>query len=461
MGITDRFRTGHSGSHWMGTARVLLRTRRARDPGDVLRAVARRGRGAVGIRVRGQPVLVLLDPELAGQLLAGHAAQSTKSPGLRAARPLLGDGLLTSEGDAHQRGRRLVAPAFSPRRLASYADGFAARAEAHVSHWRDSQVVDMRQEMAGLTLDVVATTLLGIGTGGDADQIRATLAAALEIFARDGSGLPLRGRDGRWRGAARRGRGDGDTRAAAAALRADLAAIVTAIVESRRANPSDDRGDVVSALAAAAAGPDGLTTAEVHDHLITLLMAGHETTANALSWTFHLLSGNPEAERELHEELRSLGGRMPGYQDLPRLRYTKAVIAESLRIYPPAWILARSLTAAADFGGWHAPAGTIVAVSPLLLHHDARWFPDPERFDPARWLDERGKAVPRNAYLPFGTGPRACIGEQFAWAEATIVLAAVCSHWSARSVPGHLVRPAYQVTMRPGPVQPMRLESRR
>ncbi len=157
---------------------------------------------------------------------------------------------------------------------------------------------------------------------------------------------------------------------------------------------------------------------------------------------------------------RAAADAHPPGQDLAGLTYTRAVIAESMRLFPPAWMITRELTADADFAGWHAPAGTIVAVSPLLLHHDARWFPDPERFDPARWLDDRRDAVPRHAYLPFGTGPRSCIGEQFAWAEATTALAIICSRWTARSVPGHEVRPQYRVTMRPAPGLPMQVQAR-
>jgi cytochrome P450 len=438
--------------HWMSMPRLLLRTRRARRAGDagaVLRAVARGADTAVGGRIRGQRFLLLLDPALAGRLLADLAAGTIKSPGLQRTRVLLGDGLLTSEGDAHRRARRLVAPAFSPRRLAAYTEGFSERTRAHVGQWSDGAVLEMRQQMARLTLDIVGSTLLGMDLRQDADDVRSALESALETFAGGAPALAMRRRRGP-RGAEQRGEG----------LRARLDAIVTKIIEARRDEPSADRGDVVSALLAAAAGPDGLTPAEVHDHMITLIMAGHETTANALSWTLYLLSSHPEAEQALHAELARLDGRRPGFDDLAGLTYTRAVIAESMRLFPPAWILSRTLTADADFGRWRAPAGTIVAVSPLLLHHDARWFGDPERFDPSRWLDDRRDDVPRHAFIPFGTGPRSCIGEQFAWAEATTALAVICSRWTARTVPGTTVTPQYRVTMRPSPGLPMQVTAR-
>jgi cytochrome P450 len=451
--------------HWMSMPRLLLRTRRARraaDAGAVLRAVARGADTAVGGRIRGQRFLLLLDPALAGRLLADLAPGTTKSPGLQRTRVLLGDGLLTSEGDAHRRARRLVAPAFSPRRLAAYTEGFSERAEAHVGQWSEGTVLEMRQQLARLTLDIVGSTLLGMDLRQDADDVRSALESALESFAGGAPALAMRRRRGP-RPPDRQAAAAGVQRGAdqrGAGLRARLDAIVAKIIEARRAEPSADRGDVVSALLAAAAGPDGLTPAEVHDHVITLIMAGHETTANALSWTLYLLSSHPEAEQALHAELARLDGRRPGFEDLAGLTYTRAVIAESMRLYPPAWILSRTLTADADFGGWHAPAGTIVAVSPLLLHHDARWFPDPDRFDPSRWLDGRRDVVPRHAYMPFGTGPRSCIGEQFAWAEATTALAVICSRWTARTMSGTTVTPQYRVTMRPSPGLPMQVTAR-
>jgi cytochrome P450 len=444
----------------MSMPRLLLRTRRARraaDAGAVLRAVARGADTAVGGWIRGQRFLLLLDPALAGRLLADLAAGTTKSPGLQRTRVLLGDGLLTSEGDAHRRARRLVAPAFSPRRLAAYTEGFSERTEAHVGQWSDGAVLEMRQQLARLTLDIVGSTLLGMDLRQDADDVRSALESALESFAGGAPALAMRRRGGP-RPPDRQATAAGAQRGAG--LRTRLDAIVTKIIEARRDEPSAGRGDVVSALLAAAAGPDGLTPAEVHDHVITLIMAGHETTANALSWTLYLLSSHPEAEQALHAELARLDGRRPGFEDLAGLTYTRAVIAESMRLFPPAWILSRTLTADADFGGWHAPAGTIVVVSPLLLHHDARWFPDPERFDPSRWLDGRRDVVPRHAYIPFGTGPRSCIGEQFAWAEATTALAVICSRWTARTMSGTTVTAQYRVTMRPSPGLPMQVTAR-
>jgi cytochrome P450 len=436
---------------------VLSRkVRRSQDMGALLRSVIRGDPNAVGVRVRGRHLLLLVDPALVGELLIEHAAQTVKGPGMERTRHLLGDGLLTSEGTDHRRARRLVAPAFSPRRLNHYVDQFAERTAAHVATWTDGAKVDMHKEMATLTLDMVGHTLLGIDLRGRAPGIRSGLEATLAHFAatRPGPG----GRRIR-RGATSQDLTPQAVGVDTKALDA-VHALVDDIIEQRRATVSDDRGDVVSALLAASQEADGLTDAEVHDHVITLLMAGHETTANALSWTMHLLGNHPDAQAKLHAELAVLGDRLPTSEDLPGLTYTRAVVSEAMRIYPPAWMIGRTVSTDQEFGGWHVPAGSVVAVSPLLMHHDARWFPEPDTFDPDRWLDARRDGVPRHAYLPFGTGPRSCIGEQFAWAEAVTALAVIASRWSAKTDPGHTVRAQYRIVLRPANGIPMTLHDR-
>jgi cytochrome P450 len=402
--------------------------------------------------MRGQHLLLLVDPALVGQLLIEHAGIVTKGPGMERTRHLLGDGLLTSEGDDHRRARRLVAPAFSPRRLTGYVDQFAERTAAHVDGWTDGTTVDMHRDMATLTLDIVGHTLLGIDVRERAPRIRSALEAALAHFAATRPGFNRRRRPAQMATPDEIGV---DTEALAA-----VHELVDDIIEQRRANPSEDRGDVVSALLAASQEPDGLSPAEVHDHVITLLMAGHETTANALSWTMHLLGSHPEVQAKLHAEVDGLAGRLPTSDDLPDLTYTRAVVTEAIRLYPPAWMMGRSLTADVELGGWQVPAGTLVAVCPLLMQHDERWFPEPDAFDPGRWLDERRDGVPKYAYLPFGTGPRSCVGEQFAWAEAVTALAVITARYTARTEPGHVVRPQYRITMRPGNGIPMLLRAR-
>jgi hypothetical protein len=304
--------------HWLGPVRLLWRTRRARragDPGAMVRAVARGAGTAVGGRVRGLRFLLLLDPALAGELLTDHAGDTVKGPGLRRARGLLGDGLLTSEGDAHLRARRLVAPAFSPRRLAGYADGFAGRTAAYVARWRDGDVLDMRREMARLTLDIVGSTLLGIDLQADADSVRDALESALEAFAASAHAMPL----GR--------RGETAVRAAVGggALRAQVDAVVDKIVEGRRDNPSQDRGDVVSALLAAI-GLDHLPGADPASGVRWLARDRRDDRGGepAAAAPRHAVVSRARTVRS-----RALAGRAPGEGSapcLPAVRHRAAIV---------------------------------------------------------------------------------------------------------------------------------------
>ncbi|WP_187365877.1 cytochrome P450 [Trebonia kvetii] len=447
---------------WTGTARVLLRTRRARrrrDAGAALRALARGGRTAIGLRLRGQRVLLVLDPELAGQLLSGHAASTVKGPALRHTTAMLGDGLLTSEGAAHDRARRLVAPAFSPRRLDGYVSVFARCARECAAGWADGEHRDIHADMAALTLRAAGQALLGTDLTTQAPRVRAGLEAALADFAAAG-GSAVSGPGTAWLSAGRgRSRRTGQAGAGGESAREAVHRLVDDIIEQRRTAPAGDRADVLSALLAASLEPGGLTAREVHDHVMTLLLAGHETTASTLTWALYLLGRCPMAQRRVQAEADTIDGRELSAGDLPALPFTRAVITEAIRLYPPAWIIGRTVTAGLDLGGWHLPPGSAAAVSPLLLHRDPRWYPDPDRFDPGRWLGNR-PALPRHAYLPFGTGPRACIGEQFAWSESVTVLATLTRSWSFRTDPGLQPALSYQVTLRPAAGMPMTVHAR-
>ena len=239
--------------------------------------------------------------------------------------------------------------------------------------------------MAALTLRIAGQALLGVDLAAQAPRVRAGLDAALAEFAA-ASGLGAGGL-GIARAARDRGTGEASDRGTAGArARAALHQLVDDIIGERRADPAADRGDVVSALLAAARQPAGLTSREVHDHVITLLLAGHETTASALTWALYLLGRHPLAQQQVQAEADALDGREVSAATLPALRYTRAVITEAIRLYPPAWIIGRTVTADLRLGGWHLPPGSVAAVSPLLLHRDPRWYPDPDRFDPSRWL---------------------------------------------------------------------------
>jgi cytochrome P450 len=241
--------------------------------------------------------------------------------------------------------------------------------------------------------------------------------------------------------------------------------IIYRIIDERRRS-KEDRGDLLSMLLLAEdeeGGGAGMSNEQVRDEAMTLFLAGHETTANLLAWTWYLLSQHPEVEAKLHAELDAVleAGRLPAVEDLPRLRYTEMVVAEVMRLYPPAWAVGRRAVEDHEFGGYRVPAGSLILVSQYVMHRDPRFFPDPERFDPERWTDEAKQARPQFSYFPFGGGPRRCIGEAFAWMEAALIIATLASRWRMRLAPGRKVEAQPRITLRPAGGVPVTLERRR
>ncbi len=366
---------------------------------------------------------------------------------------LLGQGLLTSSGEVHRRQRRLMQPLFHRERIAGYGETFARIANETAATWRDGLRLDVHAEMTEMTLAIVARTLFGVDLDSEViavvrTAISANMPAArsarmpgFETFER----LPLPG--------PRRRR----------AARESLDRVVYDLIEDRR-RAGAGGGDLLSLLLSTrdADTGAGMADEEVHDEALTIMLAGHETTANALSWTFHLLGGNAEVAARMHAELDSaLADRIPAMDDLPRLPYTDAVLRESMRLYPPVWAMGRHLTEDRDVGGYLLPAGSTLLFSQWVVHRDERWWPDPERFDPTRWL---GPAIgvgaappgqPRYSYFPFGGGPRQCIGNTFAHAEGVLALAAISRHWSFEPIAGVEIVPQPLVTLRPRDGLPM------
>jgi cytochrome P450 len=231
----------------------------------------------------------------------------------------------------------------------------------------------------------------------------------------------------------------------------------------RRAS-AEDRGDLLSMLLAAhdIDGDDSrMTDEQLRDEVMTLFLAGHETTANALTWTWYLLSQHPDAERAMHAEIDEvLGRRLPTMDDVPKLGYTRTVLAESMRLYPPAWIIGRKAIGDYEVGGYPVPAGSVLFMCQYVVHRDARWYPEPERFDPMRWTPEAQSARPKFSYFPFGGGPRQCIGEQFAWTEGVLLLATLAQRWRFRLVPHHPIALQPLITLRPKYGMRMTIERR-
>ncbi len=428
-------------------------TRMARTYGDVVR-----------LRLGPADTYLVSHPGYVHQLLVDDADKVHKTDLLKKVLgPSLGQGLLLNEDESWRKQRRMVQPAFHARRIEGYAGvmlDFVTRMERE---WQSGQrqpgqVRDAHHDMMRLTLGVVAKTLFDADVSGEADRVGAAITAGLETSNNEFRRLiPLPG----WLPTPNRRRAE--------ASRRTIDEVVMDFIRARRAS-GEDRGDLLSMLLMAVdEGGEGdrggsMTDKQVRDEAFTLFVAGHETTANALTWTWYLLSQNPAAAEALHEELgRVLAGRAPTLHDLPDLPYTDAVIKESLRLYPPAWTVARQPIVDVEVGGYTIPAGHGILISQYVLHRDARYFAEPEQFRPERWLDGLEKRLPRYAYFPFGAGPRVCIGNSFALMEARLVLAEMAQHFAPRLAPGrtgHIVSPEPLITLRPRGGMPMVIERR-
>jgi cytochrome P450 len=409
------------------------------DPAGFLEKMARQY-GDVGyIPLGRQHIYCISHPDAIRGVLVTDQNKFKKSRMLERARVLLGDGLLTSEGEHHRRQRRLVQPAFHRDRLAGYGAVMVGRAALVRDQWKPGQSFDVLQEMMRLTLAIVAKTLFSTEVDSEADEIGVALTEVFSLFeiillpfSEILEKLPLP--------AVRRFK----------RARQRLDETIYRLIAERRANPRDT-GDLLSMLLLASdeEGSGGMSDEQVRDEALTLFLAGHETTADALTWAWYLLSQNPQAEGVFHAELdQVLGGRLPSFEDLPQLRYTESVFAEALRMFPPAWGIGRRALEDYPVGDFLIPARSVVLMSPYVVHRDPRWFPDPLAFRPERWLTE-DSSRPKFAYFPFGGGARVCIGERFAWMEGTLLLAAIGQRWRLRLEPGHRVEKHARITLRP------------
>jgi cytochrome P450 len=400
-------------------------------------------------------VFVANSPEAARHVLLDRAENYVKSRIARQLLKPLGQGLLTSEGALWRRQRRTLAPAFHPKRLEAFTAAMVQAAADMLAGWDAlpaGSVVDAAEAMAGLTLDIITRTMFSSDIRERAAEVRASLVHYQRVGGRP-SLADLLGLPG-WvpRVSARR------VRAATAALDD----IIFGIIERRRreAGPADDLLGLLLATHDEESG-EGMSDAQLRDEIATIFTAGHETTANALTWTWYLLALHPQVEARLLAELAAvLGGRLAADADIPRLRYTRMVLEESLRLYPPAHTLSREAIEDDEILGHRIPAGSAVLISPWLLHRHEMLWERPEIFDPERFTPERASARPRYAYLPFGGGPRICIGAGFAMQEATIILATVAQHYRLRLVPGQRVEPLGLITLRPKGGLLMALERR-
>jgi cytochrome P450 len=421
---------------WLGGSLAELRRDRlgfwarvARDYGDV-----------VSLRIGSRPLWLVSHPDLIEEVLVTQARHFIKHFALRLNPLVLGKGLLTSEGDFWLRQRRLIQPAFQRGRLAAFGPVMVAYARRLMAAWRDGETRDVLPEMMRLTLEIAAKALFDAEVADEARAVGEAMQLLQENFLERFNSLappplwlPLPA-NLRLRRAVRR-----------------LDEVLYGFIRQRRRAGDTGRGDVLSLLLHARdEDRTGMTDKQLRDEAMTLFLAGHETTALALSWAWGLLGSHPEAEARLHAEVDAvLAGRPPAVEDLPRLRFTEAVVLEAMRLYPPAYVVGREAAEECTVAGYRVPRRMTLLMSQWVVHRDGRFFEAPEKFRPERWLDGLAERLPKYAYFPFGGGPRVCIGNTFAMMETVLVLATMAQELHFRLAPGHVLETWPTFTLRP------------
>ncbi len=422
-----------------------------RDILGLLETSARAYGEIVHFHVGPREIFLLNDPYYIQHVLQTNSRNYRKGRALVRTKILLGEGLLTSEGDLWLRQRRLIQPAFHRKRIAALGEMMTDCTLDMMAHWQPHQSRDVAEEMMGLTLDIVCKALFSTNIS---EQERATVKEAMDVALKFGvtnatrppfmEKLPTR-----------------ENHAAKKAIR-QLDRIVYRIIQERHQHPqADDMSDLLTMLMTATDADTGeaMNDHQLRDEVMTLFLAGHETTANALAWTWYLLSENPAVAEQLYAELDSiLNGRLPTMDDLPNLPYTQAILQESMRLYPPAWVISRQAVGEDEIGGYPIPIGSAVIVSPYVMHRNPIYWENPERFDPMRFLNPQWR--PHFSYFPFGGGARQCIGMNFAMMEAQLVLATVAQSYRLKLVEGTKVVPEALITLRPRNGVPVVIEPR-
>jgi len=397
-----------------------------------------------------QNVYLLNNPDYIEDVLVTNYKKFIKSRGLQVSKRLLGNGLVTSEGEYHDLQRHLIQPTFYPKRIKSYSDMMIKQANDMCNSWHDGAILDIHKEMTKLTLAIICKTVLGYDIDPENDEVGDALLTCMKYFNRllmpFGElieKIPLLPINKGFQKAKK-----------------DLDSIVYSIIKEHRkkldkGDDTESHDDLLLTLLQAQdeeAGIGRMTDEQLRDEVMTIFLAGHETTANALTWTYYLLSENPLIETRLQEELYSIFGnsRTPiMVDDVPKLQYTEKLLTESMRLFPPAWALGRQAIDDYKVGGYSVPKGSIILMSQYVMQRDPRYFPEPDRFYPDRWTEEFRKQLPRFSYFPFGGGIRGCIGEPFAWLEGILLIATICRQWRLKHIPSHKVELKPLITLRP------------
>ena len=431
--MADRKPTGPRGQFPLGNTLQYMR-----DPLGFLTRAAREHGDFVKLRLGGVTNYGLFHPSLVQEALKSRASEVIKDQMTRMVIPILGQGLVTSEGEFWRRQRKLAMPAFQRGAIERYAEVMVEHALKLGDSWEAGQSRDVHDDMMALTLGIVAKTLFDAEVGAESRDVGESIDVMMAYyltpwkFFKPREWLPTR-----------------ENRRFKASV-ARLDEIMLGIIRRRRES-GDDPGDLLSRLLAAQDDEGvGMTDRQLRDECVTLYLAGHETTALVLTYTFLLLSKYPEAETTLLGELDEvLGGRPPTAADVPRLRYADWAIKESMRLYPPAWAIGREAIEDFEIEGHAIKKGDQLIVSQWVLHRDPRWFADPETFRPERWDRDFARTLPKGAYIPFGDGPRVCIGNHFAMMEAVLLLATLAQRHRLESAPGESLTLDASITLRP------------
>jgi cytochrome P450 len=395
-------------------------------------------------------IVFLNHPDYIREVLVVQNDNFVKERTVRRSRMLLGEGMITSEGAQHRAQRQVAQPAFHRQRILEYADTMVREVARMRDQWRHAEERNIAVDMMHLTLNVVAETLFATDLRAEVHELADAINRIMGLY-----NFLVMLPAAEWLVHVRP-----PGLAAFVRARKRIDAVVHRMIEAHRKHHSDGSRLLDLMLAAS---PDRSPAAEksLRDQVITIFLAGYETVANALSWTWYLLSQNPECEHRFHEEIdRELQGRLPAYEDVPRLRYVEMVLAESMRLYPPAWAMGRYALHDFQLGEFFLPAKTTVLMSQFITHRDPRFFPGPLRFDPERFTPEAKARRAKFTYFPFGAGFRQCIGESFAWMEGVLLLATLGQKWKLRLVPDQPVEPEPLITLRPKYGMRMSLEAR-
>jgi len=444
------------------------------NPTETLMAITNKYGDIAHFKFGRQHVYLLNNPQFIEDVLVKNHKNFTKSRGLQVSKRLLGEGLVTSEGEYHDRQRRIIQPAFLPNLVKKYGEIVTAHSVNMCMDWKDEQKLDIHKSMINLTSSIISKAVLGSDIqSAEGSQVGDDLLTCAEYFNRllmpFGElieKIPILPMNKGFQKAKKR-----------------LDSIVFNMIQEHRNNTANERpkSDLLYTLLEAQdsdAGIKRMTDTQLRDEVMTIFLAGHETTANALTWTFYLLSEYPSVEAKLYEELKSILGngngnggskqeangldlRIPTVDDIPNLQYTEKIVRESMRLYPPAWTLGRQAIYDYNLDGYVIPAKSIILMSQYVMHRNPKYFPEPDLFYPERWTRENRIELPRFSYFPFGGGIRGCIGEAFAWMEGILIVATVCRRWRMLHEPNHKVELKPLITLRPKYGMKMQLEQKK